>query len=156
MKIKDVLTLFYVAVRNKDEEEGAVQRVLNKQRISAIKKYILEGNNFFSTFILNWTEKEIKPKFTDSEITIPLIPSSAQVIDGQHRLFGLQEAYKEDDSVGEKEILVTLCLNLSTQDAARIFVNINSEQKPVTPTTSPSTNACKCMMLKISSCLETS
>lgn len=131
LKIRDVVDIFYVAVRGKDEEEGAVQRVLNRQRISSIKKYILEGNNFFSTFILNWTDKNLIPKFTDNEITIPLVPFSAQAIDGQHRLVGLQEAIKENESIGDKEILVTLSINLNTHDAARIFVNINSEQKPV-------------------------
>jgi len=131
MKIKDVLYIYYVAVRGKDEEEGSVQRVLNKQRISAIKKYILEGNIFYSTFILNWTDPKLNPEFLNDEITIPIVPNSAQTIDGQHRLVGLQEAVKEDPTIGEKEILVTLSLNLSTKDAARIFININSEQKPV-------------------------
>jgi DGQHR domain-containing protein len=131
MKIKDVVFIYYVAVRGKDEEEGAVQRVLNKQRIAAIKKYILEGNIFYSTFILNWTDTKIKPEFKDDEIVIPIVAASAQAIDGQHRLVGLQEALKEDPTIGEKEIIVTLSLNLSTKDAAKIFININSEQKPV-------------------------
>ncbi|OCB75084.1 hypothetical protein FBGL_00470 [Flavobacterium glycines] len=131
MKISDVLYIYYVAVRGRDEEEGAVQRVLNKQRIAAIKKYILEGNIFYSTFILNWTDTKVKPIFSNDEIIIPIIPFSAQAIDGQHRLVGLQEAIKENPEIGEKEIIVTLSLNLSTKDAARIFVNINSEQKPV-------------------------
>ncbi len=131
LKIKDVINMFYVAVRGRDDEEGAVQRVLNRQRITLIKKYILEGNNFYSTFILNWTDLKLKPEYNNNEIKIPVIQSSAQTIDGQHRLVGLQEAYKEDEQIGEKEILVTMSLNLSTKDAARIFVNINSEQKPV-------------------------
>lgn len=131
MKIKDVVFLYYVAVRGKDEEEGSVQRVLNKQRIASIKKYILEGNVFYSTFILNWTDTKLKPTFSNDEITIPIVASSAQAIDGQHRLVGLEEAIKEDPKIGEKEILVTLSLNLSTKDAAKIFININSEQKPV-------------------------
>jgi DGQHR domain-containing protein len=131
LKIKDVVSIFYVAIRGKDEEEGAVQRVLNRQRISSIKKYVLEGNNFYSTFILNWTDNKIKPVFTDNEITIPIVPFAAQAIDGQHRLVGLQDAMKENETIGEKEILVTMCLNLKTKEAARIFVNINSEQKPV-------------------------
>lgn len=131
MKISDVLYIYYVAVRGRDEEEGAVQRVLNKQRIASIKKYILEGNVFYSTFILNWTDTKIKPEFLNDEISIPIIPFSAQAIDGQHRLVGLQEALKENPEIGNKEILITLSLNLSTKDAARIFVNINSEQKPV-------------------------
>ncbi|TDX12685.1 DGQHR domain-containing protein [Flavobacterium sp. S87F.05.LMB.W.Kidney.N] len=131
MKIKDVLHIYYVAVRGKDEEEGSVQRVLNKQRINSIKKYVLEGNVFYSTFILNWTDTKLKPDFKNDEISIPIVPSAAQAIDGQHRLVGLAEALKEDDTIGEKEILVTLSLNLTTKEAARIFININSEQRPV-------------------------
>jgi DGQHR domain-containing protein len=131
MKIKDVLTIFYVAVRNKDQEQGAVQRVLNRQRISSIKKYLLDGNTFFSTFILNWTDSKVIPEFKAGDITIPIVPAAAQVIDGQHRLYGLREAYKENESMGDQEILVSLSINLTTKEAAQIFVNINSEQKPV-------------------------
>lgn len=131
MKVKDVLHISYVAVRGKDDEEGAVQRLLNKKRIQAIKTFVLEGNMFFNTFILNWTNTEVKPEFTDGSMTVPIVPSAAQIIDGQHRLAGLQEAIKENDKIGEQEILVTFCIELTTKEAARIFVNINSEQKPV-------------------------
>ncbi len=58
MKVKDVIPLYYVAVRGKDGEEGAVQRVLNTRRISSIKNYVLEGNTFFSSFVLNWTNSD--------------------------------------------------------------------------------------------------
>lgn len=36
MKVKDILPIYYVAVRGRDNVEGAVQRVLNKRRIGAI------------------------------------------------------------------------------------------------------------------------
>ena len=131
MKVKDVVYIHYVAVRGKDQEEGAVQRVLNKQRIKSIKEFVLSGNMFVNTFILNWTEGRNLPVYDDDHIIIPLVPSSAMVIDGQHRLAGLQEAMNEDETIGEKEILVSICIQLLTKDAARIFLNINSEQKPV-------------------------
>jgi DGQHR domain-containing protein len=131
MKVKDVIHISYVAVRGKDDEEGAVQRLLNRQRIQSIKTFVLEGNMFFNTFILNWTNVKVKPEFANGEITVPIVPSASQVIDGQHRLAGLQEAMKENDKIGEQEILVTFCIGLTTREAALIFVNINSEQKPV-------------------------
>lgn len=130
MKVADILTLHYVAVRGKDEEEGAVQRPLSKRRISSIKEYILEGNTFFNSFILNWTERQYEPKIESEFIEIPLIDSAAQVIDGQHRLAGLEEAIEEDLNVGERDIIVTLCIGLKTHQAAKIFLNINTEQKP--------------------------
>lgn len=131
IKIKDVVALYYVAVRGVDEEDGAVQRVLNKRRIRAIKDYVLGGNIFFNTFILNWTNNDHLPVYKDGEIVVPVVPSSAQVIDGQHRLAGLEEAMNEKPEIGNTEILVSLCIGLSTSQAAKIFLNINTEQKPV-------------------------
>ncbi len=131
MKVRDVLHISYVAVRGKDDEEGAVQRLLNRKRIQSIKSFVLEGNMFFNTFILNWTNNKLTPTFNTGIMEVPIIPSAAQIIDGQHRLEGLKEAIKDDDKIGEQEILVSLCLGLSTREAALIFVNINSEQKPV-------------------------
>lgn len=51
---REILPLYYVAVRGRDSEEGAVQRVLSTKRISDISEYVLKGNAFVNTFILNW------------------------------------------------------------------------------------------------------
>ncbi len=131
MRVKDLVKISYVAVRGRDEEEGAVQRVLNKKRISSIKQYILDGNMFVNTFVINWNDEKYMPEISDFEIEIPLVDSVAQLIDGQHRLEGLKEALKADDSISEKRIMVSMVIGLKTKDAAKIFININSEQKPV-------------------------
>jgi len=131
LKVKDVVYIHYIAVRRRDEEEGAVQRPLNRQRIKSIKDFILSGGMFLNTFILNWTEADSQPIFENGSLKIPYIPSTAQVIDGQHRLAGFQEAIKEDNSIGEKELIVSISIGLTTKQAASIFLNINSEQKPV-------------------------
>jgi DGQHR domain-containing protein len=116
-----------------DDEKGAVQRVLSTKRVKEIKDFVLKNKQFFNTFILNWTDNTKLPQYNKERgvITIPIISKAAQVIDGQHRLVGLEEAYKEKSAVGEQEIIVSLCLNLETNQAAGIFLNINSEQKPV-------------------------
>lgn len=131
MKVKDVVAIYYVAVRGVDQEEGAVQRVLNKRRIGDIKEFILSGHTFFNSFILNWTEDNYKPTFDQGSVSVPIINSSAQVIDGQHRIAGFEAAIEEDESVGERDIIITLCMSLTTQKAAEIFLNINTEQRPV-------------------------
>ena len=131
MRAEDLLQLHYVAVRGKDQEEGAVQRPLSTRRISGIKSYILDGNTFFNSFIINWTEKHFTPKYSKGNIEIPLVPHAAQVIDGQHRLAGLAEAINSDPLIGQSELLVTMCIGLTTPEAARIFLNINTEQRPV-------------------------
>ena len=131
IKAKDLIYIHYVAVRGKDSEEGAVQRPLSTRRITNIKNYILDGNTFFNSFILNWTNQHYQPKITEGRIEIPLIRSAAQVIDGQHRLAGLEQAIASKDEIGEQDLLVTICIGLSTSNAARIFLNINTEQRPV-------------------------
>lgn len=131
MQVKDLVKISYVAVRGRDEEEGAVQRVLNRKRISSIKQYILDGNMFVNTFVINWNDANYKPQFCDGKIEIPLVDSVAQLLDGQHRLEGLKEAMKVNQNIGEKQILVSMVIGLGTKEAAKIFININSEQKPV-------------------------
>lgn len=131
MKVRDLVHIYYVAVRGVDEEEGAVQRILSKARINKIKSYILDGNTFFNSFIVNWTDDAYEVKFEAGKIYIPLVPASAQVIDGQHRLTGLEEAMRDDPRVGDRDIIVTMCKKLTTPQAAGIFLNINTEQRPV-------------------------
>jgi DGQHR domain-containing protein len=131
MKVRDVLTLSYVAVRGRDPEDGAVQRILNAGRVKQIRDYILLNKKFFNTFILNWTNANNPIVFKSGKISIPIIPNAAQVLDGQHRLAGLDEAIKIDKSVGDQIILVSFTISLETRDAAEIFLNINTEQKPV-------------------------
>ena len=133
MKVKDAVYLHYVAARGVQEEEGAVQRLLVSRRVNAIRDFCLKGNGFFNTFILNWTNGDNKPIYgkVDRKIELPLTPRSAQVIDGQHRLAGLERAMLINSSIGEQDILVSLALNLTTPQAASIFLNINTEQKPV-------------------------
>jgi DGQHR domain-containing protein len=131
MSVKDLVFIYYVAVRGRDDEEGAVQRPLSARRIESIKDYILEGNTFFNSFILNWTDKANSIVVKNSKISFDLVSQAAQAIDGQHRLAGLEEAMKEDASVGERNVIVTLCDGLTTKQAATIFLNINTEQRPV-------------------------
>lgn len=131
IKVSDIITLSYVAVRGQDEEAGAVQRPLNVRRINGIRAYILDGNTFFNSFIINWTDKNFKPVYKSGQITLPIVPNAAQVIDGQHRIAGLEAAIEVNEEIGEQELLVTMCIGLSTAEAAQIFLNINTEQKPV-------------------------
>src|SRR5450830_983860 len=114
IKARDLIGLHYVAVRGLDHEEGAVQRPLNVRRINDIKNYILEGNTFFNSFIINWTDTNFAPTFKGDKIIVPRIPAAAQVIDGQHRLAGLEQAMAVDEEIGLKDLLVTLCLRLNT------------------------------------------
>lgn len=130
VKAKEILPLYYVAVRGKDTEEGAVQRVLSPKRIADIANYVLKGNVFMNTFIMNWANADCEVEF-GNVIKIPKIAASMQVIDGQHRLEGIKAAYSVNQECGDIDILVVLTNRLTTELAAEIFLNINYQQKQV-------------------------
>ena len=130
-QIKDILPIYCVAVRGRDDVEGAVQRVLNKRRIGDIKEYVLKGNMFFSAFLLNWQDKNWSIKKDNGKLFIPMVANAAQVIDGQHRLEGIRAAVDEDEAIEQKYILIIMTEYMTTKEAAEVFLNINTEQKPV-------------------------
>jgi DGQHR domain-containing protein len=128
----EVLTsISYVAERGKTDEQGAVQRILNKRRINSIKEYTLKGGDYPSSVVLNWVSQKRELRFADGKLRIPCRPRSAQVIDGQHRIAGIKEAIASDPDVGRLQIPVTMYTNLGTKECANIFLAINTEQKPV-------------------------
>lgn len=129
---KTLVKISYVARRGIDEERGAVQRILNKTRISGIKDFLLNNGFFPNNIILNfkedanivYTEQTGNLSFSDN-------PRIAQIIDGQHRVEGLKEAIRIDQSIGEMLVPTVLSNNLETSDCAEIFISINTEQKSV-------------------------
>lgn len=131
MKVKDLDFIQYVARRGSDDEKGAVQRMLSTVRLKSIESYILGGNIFYTPFFINWTNSDVQISVNNGQISIPLTAASAQILDGQHRMAGLELAMKKNSSIGEKEVLVILTNGLETEEAAKIFLNINTEQRPV-------------------------
>ncbi len=122
----------YVARRGVDKEEGSVQRILNRRRISSIKDFLLNDGFFPNNIILNVIDEgKLTYSKTSKIISIEETPRIAQVIDGQHRVEGLKEAIKNDSEVGDMLIPTVLANNLKTERCAEIFVSINTEQKSV-------------------------
>ena len=127
----DLLTrISYAAVRRKDEEEGAVQRILNQGRISSIKSFALNDGDFPASIVLNWVGEDAL-YLEDGKITIPDAPRAAQILDGQHRVAGLKEAIQEKADLAGQTVPVAIYDRLSTVDCANIFLSINTEQRPV-------------------------
>ena len=118
----------YAAVRGKDDEEGAVQRLLSPKRISSIRDFILRGGDFPSAVVLNWKSDIV---FQNGHIEVDVGARAAQLIDGQHRVEGLREALIENPRLAEYPVPVSIYSNLGTRDCAEIFLAINTEQKPV-------------------------
>lgn len=130
MMARDLVEISYASVRNRDAEEGAVQRILNPKRIDSIKEFTLSEGDYPNCIILNWVGKK-SLKISGGEIQIPVEENAAQIIDGQHRVEGLRQAIKARASIGKLEIPVVFYRALSTRECADIFLSINTEQKPV-------------------------
>jgi DNA sulfur modification protein DndB len=127
----DLVRISYVARRGVDDEEGAVQRLLNPARIAGIRDFVLAGGVFPTSIVLNWTEKAELPKIKANRLYIPRTRRSAQIIDGQHRVVGLAAAIEKRKSLQSFQVPVSLYQGLSTRECADIFLSINTEQKPV-------------------------
>jgi len=131
MIAKDLIQISYASVRNRDSEEGAVQRLLNPKRIESIKEFTVNGGDYPNCIVLNWVDTENKLKVSRGKILVPLLDRVAQIIDGQHRVEGLRAAIKAKPSIGKLEIPVAFYEHLTTKECADIFLSINTEQKPV-------------------------
>ncbi|CAH5676798.1 hypothetical protein AI2983V1_3241 [Enterobacter cloacae] len=66
----------------------------------------------------------------NGQVEILDLPKLAQIIDGQHRVAGLKAAIEDDPSVADYQIPVAIYENLDTAHSARIFISINTEQRP--------------------------
>lgn len=126
-----LVEIAYVAVRGKDTEEGAVQRLLNPARIESVKEFALAVGVFPTALVLNWNSSTNTLIRKNGLLYFKDKPRSAQLIDGQHRLEGIRAAIGERPTLESLQIPVAIYENLSTRECADIFLSINTEQKPV-------------------------
>lgn len=118
----------YAAVRHQDKEDGAVQRILNNSRIAGIKDFAIQMGDFPASIVLNWVGPHLVP--VNGTIRISNNPRSAQIIDGQHRVAGLRAAIEEQPALADTLMPVAIYNGLDTPKSARIFISINTEQRP--------------------------
>lgn len=124
-----LVRISYAAVRRQDDEVGAVQRILITSRIAGIKEFALQRGDFPASIVLNWVGDNLR--VDNGKLIIPDKDRSAQIIDGQHRVAGLREAIVDRPELGDMLIPVAIYSNLDTQQSAKIFLSINTEQRPV-------------------------
>lgn len=127
----DVVSMSYVARRGVNEEEGAVQRLLNPARIGSIRDFVLAGGIFPTSIVLNWVDDVARPVVKSGKLMLHRTPKSAQIIDGQHRVIGISAAIEKRKAIASLQLPVSIYTGLSTQECADIFLSINTEQKPV-------------------------
>lgn len=115
------------------------QRLLDEQkRVKEIKEFV-EGYDasFPNTIIIsanydengfNCDDDEIRWKIVDGKLVIPTSKKLSSIIDGQHRLFGFENA---NEYAQEMELACSVYLDLPNALQAFLFATINSNQKKV-------------------------
>jgi DGQHR domain-containing protein len=136
---EDLIKITYADIRRLDragseqrevEIYTGIQRELSKNRVKEIGKYVNMVDATFPTgVIIHIDEKDIINYDKDKEImTIPFSDNIAKVLDGQHRIAGLEEYPKGDDSF---QINVTIFVGMELEDQAIVFATINKTQTKV-------------------------
>lgn len=135
-----LLKIAFVSHRAKGtaSDINAYQRMLKKKRLTQIKQYIGEGGIFPTNIVVNvgerrWLQFDRGKQESDDKnstfgwLTLKPAYRVAWIIDGQHRLFsyaGLPQASKS-------MISVMAFVGLPASEQARLFVDINAEQRKV-------------------------
>jgi DGQHR domain-containing protein len=124
--------------RGKASDIDAYQRMLKRARLRSIRDYISEGGFFPTNIVVNIADQRWltfdrgKQEGKDSTSTfgwLHIRPAYrvAWIIDGQHRLF----AYASHPEAHKSVVSVMAFVGLPASEQARLFVDINAEQRKV-------------------------
>lgn len=116
----------FATTRDEDPEEG-FQRVLSKVRAQEIADYIDSGFGTIPTSVILSAQPESNFEYNTRNRTVSFKDrqDAFLIIDGQHRVFGFRLA-KSD-----LRVPVVIYSGLKKQDETRLFIDINTKQKPV-------------------------
>lgn len=137
-----LLKMGFILHRTKvnESEFPTYQRLLVPKRLPLITKFIDEGGYFPNSIIINFNNKKHKIQFEGSSKTgdsnscfgtlkMPNSYGIAYIIDGQHRVYG----YANSQFKNTNTIPVVAFDSLETSEQLKIFMDINENQKAVSP-----------------------
>jgi DGQHR domain-containing protein len=114
--------------REEDPIQG-FQRTLDENRALAIAQYIRDGGTIPSSIILSaQPESELSYNSKNKTITFKETHSAFLILDGQHRVFGFTKLQNEAEKY---RVPVIIYNELTPTQEARIFIDINTLQRPV-------------------------
>ena len=116
----------FVSTRDADPKEG-FQRILDTARAKEIAEYIDSGKGSIPTAIILSAQQEANLEYSSKNKTIEFdcVPNAFLILDGQHRIFGF--------SLAKTAVRVPVIIynGLSRKEETRLFVDINTKQRPV-------------------------
>lgn len=135
---RHLLKIAFVNHRTLDDPEGhpTYQRLIQKGRLKAIQKFIVDGGFFPNNLLVNFmksprfdiVQKDVLTDVHFGHLYLPSAYKSAWIIDGQHRLYGYAGL---DDQCLDQKLVVVAFDGISKEEEANMFVTINHEQKSV-------------------------
>ena len=122
----------FVSTRAENSIEG-FQRLLDAKRAQQIADYIEGGTASIpgSIVLSAQPEAELKIRAGGRALSFRKHPKAFLVLDGQHRLYGFALAKKNMLAIEKIRIPVIVYLGLSRQQESRLFIDINTKQRPV-------------------------
>lgn len=130
VKADELVAISYADVRRTEgrdiEKYIGTQRDLNEGRVAEIKQYVTTVDACFPTsVILSISSEHARYDESTRMLTIEKGPNVAKIIDGQHRIAGLED-YKKPF-----EVNVTIFIDMDIEDQAMVFATINLKQTKV-------------------------
>jgi len=134
-----LLKISYVSHRakGKPSDVDTYQRMLKRSRLASIREYISEDGIFPTNIVVNMPERVVRWEKAKQDAPVEraivgwlhLRPAykTAWIIDGQHRLF----AYAGHPAAAKSTLTVLAFVGLPASEQARLFVDINAEQRKV-------------------------
>jgi DGQHR domain-containing protein len=122
----DVLVACSFATTKDEDPEKGFQRVLDERRATEIAAYIDEGGSIPNSIVLS-AQADCRLKSVDRGKTLSFTFSKHAflIIDGQHRIYGFAKAKTQ------LRVPVVIYENLTKDQEARLFIDINTKQRPV-------------------------
>lgn len=116
----------YVTSRDEDPDAG-FQRVLDKKRAQEIADYMDQGfGTIPSSIVLSaQASADLRDVAKGKTLEFTFHPKSFLVLDGQHRVYGFSLAKTN------LRVPVVIYNNLTRQEESRLFIDINTKQRPV-------------------------
>ncbi|RNM20699.1 DGQHR domain-containing protein [Dickeya undicola] len=117
--------------RSEDPREG-FQRSLDESRADSIADYIFNGGVIPSSIILSAQESsDFEYNSKKKTLSFNNDIKSFLIIDGQHRAYGFRKLYERGFSDKKLRIPVVIFSELTPINEARLFIDVNTLQKPV-------------------------
>jgi DNA sulfur modification protein DndB len=126
--------IFYFNETDEIPPELRAQRVLNRARVPAITRYIVENNqDYVFSAITASIDGEVSfqpfaekgPLHNAGQIIVPM-SATFIVNDGQHRRAAIEEALKERPELGDETIAVVFFIDAGLKRSQQLFADLNT------------------------------